>query len=1612
MSADPGTRPARSRTPRRRRAARLIRAILALLIAALLGVWYLLETDATAERVRGLIEDRASAALGAPVTIDRLELDAVPFHLVAHDLRIGTPTPTLGAADEAEPPQEPGAAAEELAGIDRVVLDISPWGLLRNRITILNLELHRPRIDLNLPLPSRPGGGTGALTLEMRRLLVRDGALRFAHREARIDGELEGIALQLAPESGGFLASQRTDGVGSLRIAGGRLDLSDRNGPAAVLDPIEVDLSFGLGERVLDVDSLRLTAGQSTLQISGAVRGFDSAALEVAGDVAIADIFRVWVPPGPQDHGGRTDFRGTLQLRDGAPVLAGRLSAGEIRTAGLAVDRLIADLELHGEAVVLENVRAELYGGTLDGELRVDRTVDPARIRIDYEASGIDTAAVSRWQPTGGFRLAGQLGGTGTIAWSRPFSATAEGSGTLQLQLDDVGSLELSRRLLDAADPAVEIASDDEEPDRLSTRRVGHASPSLPLPADARIEYRIAGGTLQLPDATIALPNATIAANGRVDLDGPVQLSVTADATDLRMIDHVVAQYRAFREGRPESRRLGLRGAGRTELQLTGTLRALDVAGTVRTTGLAVDDLVLGDVAGSVSTRGRALISTDLVVRRGGGTATGRAQLRLPGGTAAEGMTDYEVDLRLADYALEAERDFAGLPRDLTGRAEGTFSLRGNWGEAPLGPFDLVATDARLGRLPMPEISLRGRRTEAAWIFESLRVRSFDGLVEGGGLWGTEDGLLAISGTGRGLSMRALCNELDCGRAADGSLEFEAELSGRVDALDGDLRITWSDARVGELPLGRVVAAARAEAGVIAARLLGSTGNVELPMPEVPRTTTPGTAPTLLPEPEFGWSASATLGSGSPWPLAVRVRADADVAVGLLEQIGEPLPANVEIGGQLDARARGEIGNLATWRGTATVAGLRIRQPPRFLATADELVAELSDGHVRTTAQLATSAGELAIDAEIGLEDGSLSGALEGSWDLVGLRLADESLEVAGTADLDLDLGGTTSDPRFDGGVRLRNVSLDDAWMYPLEGLEADLSLSGGALVIDRATGTFGGDAFRLSGRLPLAALAGNDSAEPSRIVLEADELSIVPVVARSETIHRLVTDGAIGGRLEASGIGLDWKTWRGTASVQYLELRMRDYVLRTTDGIEATIADARVTIPAGTRIREVRTDLTVGGHVDLSPLAIDLDLDGRVGFEPLNILSDAWGTGGVAQVDLRVHGPADDLAWDGTAEISGAVLSTPVLRQPIESIRGRVIFDTRRLRIEDGVGELGGGGVTLSGEMFLQQNALRSFRVAATVDNATIRLERDVRVRASADVIHDGTPAAALVSGTVTLHEAMYRRELSADAALLEMLEAPETDPDPLLQAVALDLRVRGTDGLFIDNNLANVEVTADLNVRGTAARPVVLGRTVVLGGQMFWNDNVFDITQGTVEYNNPFETDPTFEIRARTEIRRYTIDLTFSGSLQRGVSFNYTSTPSLSDLDLFNLLAFGEEPDSAVFQDPYSYQRALGLQATRYLTDAYLSEVEQGAARLFGIDRFRIAPTVTGEETDATARLTVGKRIDRNLYVTYSRLLSNSEDQLLTVEYRLTPNIRLKGTRDEDGSFGIDVLIQRRIR
>ena len=1588
-----------------RYAVRVLRAVTALLVLAFLGGWYLLETDAAAEQLRRLLETRGSVVVGAPVSIGRLQLDIVPPRIELHRVRVGE-------------------GPDPLLEVERVLVEFGAVELLARELAIENIELDRPRIALRLPVGASGGAGNSplrSLDITIRRARIVDGEISIGDASTGIAGEVFGVNLRLDPEGVGRLGLGTGRGSGQFSIDSGRLDLTSRNGATALLTPLQLEVVYSTRPRVTDLDVVRLSIGDSTLTAEGVLRGLANVDLELRADLALADVFKVWVPPGIQDHAGRASFLGTLQMRDGAAIVAGRLNATDARFMGLDIESFSTDLQLRRGLVALRNIRSQMYGGDLRGELLVDTSSQPVRIRATYAATAIDAASFTAWDQLTGLRLAGALDAAGTLLWQKPFLETVEGNGSFTLHVADVRNAVTTAPRLDGApniaagqlndehSPAAGQLNDEHSPAAGRQARI----PSLPLPGELTVRYSVAGGTIDLETATADLPGAHLELRGSIDLDGTLAVDASFEGRDLRILDHMVAQARSV--NRAPAERLGLRGAGAAQIRLTGTVQAPVLTGTVSATGLAIADLRIGDVDAELLTAEGMVTTHNLSVRRGRGRIDGEARIRLPTRGAPSdtgpgvGGSDYDVRLRLHDYPASLDVQLAGPEWTAEAVLSGDVAFHGQFGQALTGTAQLSGTNIVVPGARFDTLTLSGRKAEELWSFDRLRLGVGNGTVSASGFYGAADHQLTLDAEVSSFELAPVAASLGITAEVGGTVDGTLRLAGPVTSLSGAGTLRWRDATAASIALGSVALSLRADNGIVTARAVASPAA----MPDAPGIARTAVArATPLPQsPAAGWSASATIATRFPYPAAARVAMDARIVPLLFAPLGVRLPEDLTIRGHARIDVSGALSDPEQLRGEGSIVGLVVSRGD-FAARAETLRATITATRLELAGTIQTEAGTVRIAPSIVFLDGSLAGQVTGTLPANVLHLYDPSLTTAGSLELDVELAGTTETPRLRGSVLLEGLLIDADWPYPLRVERAVVEARDGRLRITDFAGSLGEQPLSLTGNLALDALTGASTAAISSLQMAVRGLPLEPLLERSPALHRLVNGGILTASVDISGSGADPRYWQGEVVLEELTLRMQQYRTELAEPVRAHIADGALTLPPSTRLVGGRTALGLRGTIDLDTLEIDLYAHGALGFEALNVLSPYWGTGGVADLELRIYGNSSDLAYQGFADLRDVVLSPPTLRQPVEHISAHLDFRDRRIGISDLRGALGGGDVTGSGEIFLRDNVPQSFNLAVRIDGAVIRLEREVRFTASADLVHDGTPERSLLSGSVDIAEMQYRRDYESERALLELLDAPETDPDPFLDSINLAITVRGNKDLFIENNLADVEVTADFNVRGTAARPVVLGRTSLLSGRLFWNGNNFDVLQGTIEFNNPFETEATFEVRARTEIRRYTIDMRFSGSLTRGVDFDYTSTPTLSDLELFNLLAFGEEPDSSTLQDRDRYQQALGLQATRYLTDAYFSEVESGARRLFGVDRFRISPTISGKETDATARVTLGKRINRNVYLTYSRLLSTSEDQLITVEYQLSRRVRVKGTRDEDGSFGIDFLVQQRIR
>jgi translocation and assembly module TamB len=77
----------------------------------------------------------------------------------------------------------------------------------------------------------------------------------------------------------------------------------------------------------------------------------------------------------------------------------------------------------------------------------------------------------------------------------------------------------------------------------------------------------------------------------------------------------------------------------------------------------------------------------------------------------------------------------------------------------------------------------------------------------------------------------------------------------------------------------------------------------------------------------------------------------------------------------------------------------------------------------------------------------------------------------------------------------------------------------------------------------------------------------------------------------------------------------------------------------------------------------------------------------------------------------------------------------------------------------------------------------------------------------------------------------------------------------------------------------------------------------------------------------------------------------------------------------------------AAEILTDEIINKpIARATDKLFGLNRFELDPIVAGQTGNPTARLTVGRQINRNLLATYSTNLSQDQNQVLALEYRVS--------------------------
>jgi translocation and assembly module TamB len=346
--------------------------------------------------------------------------------------------------------------------------------------------------------------------------------------------------------------------------------------------------------------------------------------------------------------------------------------------------------------------------------------------------------------------------------------------------------------------------------------------------------------------------------------------------------------------------------------------------------------------------------------------------------------------------------------------------------------------------------------------------------------------------------------------------------------------------------------------------------------------------------------------------------------------------------------------------------------------------------------------------------------------------------------------------------------------------------------------------------------------------------------------------------------------------------------------------------------------------------------------------------------------------------------------RWTIANVKALVRFTANQAQIDSMTGMLGGGHISATGGALLEGFTLARFLFNIHGDNVSAPYPTNFRTTADLDLEIKGTAREQLVSGVVNVKRSEYTEDIElADLINFRQAESIEEGSEVEITRAALfsDLRVEGRNALVVRNNLADLVGSVSLQVNGPVKDPLLSGRITATSGTINFRNDRYELTRALIDFPPQRQADPLINIQGETQIRGYRVTVGLNGPLSQPQAI-ISSEPALPQADVVSLITTGQLATGDTSTSILS-QSGLGT-ATSLLTDALINAPAQRAtSRLFGLSRFEINPVIGGSGATPAARLTVGKRINKDLSVTYSTNVTSDPNQILAVEYRLSDRL-----------------------
>lgn len=588
----------------------------------------------------------------------------------------------------------------------------------------------------------------------------------------------------------------------------------------------------------------------------------------------------------------------------------------------------------------------------------------------------------------------------------------------------------------------------------------------------------------------------------------------------------------------------------------------------------------------------------------------------------------------------------------------------------------------------------------------------------------------------------------------------------------------------------------------------------------------------------------------------------------------------------------------------------------------------------------------------------------------------------------DISGAGTVDDPQ--GTIKLRVP-----WLHLSE---ADLTDLNADAKLEHKHGEFAVHSVVQNNPMDLKGTVELSADYPVKATLNTGKMPIGPLLARfaRKSPQTNTFTGEVEVHADLDGPVSTPARLKAHVEIPTLHVKAESFEIANEKKLSIVYENGTAKIENG-HLKGTGTDLDLRGDVSLQGAgALNLSAKGMLDLKALEPWTAGGQSSGQLNFEVNARGSKSNPDLQGRAQIVNAAYASDALPAGVESLNGEILLQGSKIRLSNVSATAGGGTVELAGSATYGERP--TFDLA--LDAKSVRLlQNGIHAVINSKLAWAGSVQGSTMTGNVLLTRLSFNQGSDIADIASQFSDTTVSGEPPLIERnTKLNVTVQSGDALNVASTQLSVAGSVNLTATGTLARPVLLGRVGLTGGEVFFLGKRFEIQSGTIAFANSNRNDPVLNLYVSTVVQQYNITINMTGTTDR-LRTVYTSDPTLPSADIINLLAFGQTTaDAASNATPAS------VGAESAVASAVGGQVASQVQKLAGISQLTINP-LAGNSSNPGAQIAIQQRVTGNVLLTFSTNATSAQNQSVQVQYQPKKNVTVSVLRDEYGGYGIDV-------